>query len=217
MTSELKVSTLPPPQRHLWLELGQVPPSFVLCGGTAIALQLGHRISLDFDFISATQFDPDSIYSQVPFLAGSEVIQKSANTLTCLVDRDGRVQISFFGAPTLRLINPPMVAAETGVQVASLLDLSAMKAAVVQKRAEAKDYIDLDAIIGRGAIDLPTALAAARALYGTAFNPELTLKSLCYFGDGNLDTLPQATRDRLIAAVRAVALERLPEIERTSD
>jgi hypothetical protein len=90
-----------------------------------------------------------------------------------------------------------------------------MKAAVVQKRAEAKDYLDIDAIINVGKIDLPTALAAANAIYGSAFNPELTLKSLCYFEDGNLQTLPRNVRDRLTKAVEAVDLHHIPAISRS--
>jgi hypothetical protein len=42
------------------------------------------------------------------------------------------------------------------------------------------------------------------------FNPQLTLKALSYFGDGNLPRLSQGVRDRLIEAVKAVDLDRLP-------
>jgi hypothetical protein len=211
-----KLSILLRDQRQLWGELGSVPDSFVLCGGTAIALQLGHRVSLDFDFIASEEFDPDTVYTKIPFLQGSSTVQKAANTLTCVVNRKGPVQVSFFGTPTLRLINPPLVAPDNEVRIASLVDLSGMKAAVVQKRAEAKDYLDLDAMICQGGIKLPTALAAARALYGSAFNPVLTLKSLSFFGDGNLPTLPRAVQDRLATAVAAVDLSQLPRIDRGS-
>jgi Nucleotidyl transferase AbiEii toxin, Type IV TA system len=188
----------------------------VLCGGTAVALHLGHRLSVDFDFIAEGEFDPDELRSRITFLHESRTLQKSANTLTCVVDRDGPVQLSFFGMPSIRLVNEPHLIAGSGLRVASLLDLAGMKAAVVQKRAEAKDYLDVDAIIQSGAVDLPTALAAAGALYGSAFNPQLTLKSLCYFGDGTLPTLPQDVRDRLVFAVNAVDLARLPVLTRVS-
>jgi Nucleotidyl transferase AbiEii toxin, Type IV TA system len=216
MTTEFapKLSILPEQQRRLWPELSGVPGSFVLCGGTAIALQLGHRASLDFDFIASEGFDPDALCSEVPFLKNCKTIQKSPNTLTCLVERGGPVSVSFFGTPTVKLIDPPLVAPDNRLQIASLRDLAGMKAAVVQKRAEAKDYLDLDAIIHQGAIELPTALAAACELYGTSFNPELTLKSLCFFGDGNLDTLPRAVQDRLRAAARGTNLNRLPQVNR---
>jgi hypothetical protein len=200
----------------LWDELKSVPSTFVLCGGTAVALQLGHRSSVDFDFISEAEFDSDKLQAEIPFLEGIRPAQKSANTLTCVVDRNGPVQVSFFGTPSIRLIATPHVAEDNHLRVASLLDLAGMKAAVVQKRAEAKDYIDLDAIIQNTEIDLPTALAAATVLYGAAFNPELTLRSLSYFGDGSLPTLAGAIRDRLAKAVVAVDLSRLPPIVRTS-
>ncbi len=213
---EPNLSVLPDEQRRLWGELDEVPRAFVLCGGTAIALQLGHRASLDFDFISMVEFDPDQLYDSISFLKQSETIQKAANTLKCCVDREGLVQVSFFGTPALRLIHPPLVARDNKVQVASLIDLAGMKAAVVQKRAEAKDYIDLDTIIGQGSVDLPTALSAAKAIYGNSFNPELTLKGLCFFGDGNLTNLPIAMQNRLTAAVKAVRLDELPEVRRAS-
>lgn len=210
------LSILAPPQRRLWDELRVVPQSFVLCGGTAVALQLGHRTSVDFDFVGNHEFDPDNLLRDLSFLQGARVSQKSASTLTCIVDRDGPVMLSFFGTPSLSLIEMPHLANDSHLRVASLVDLAGMKAAVVQKRAEAKDYIDLDAIIENTEIDLPTALSAAQLLYDVAFHPELTLKSLSYFGDGSLPTLAPEIRDRLAKAVAAVNLTHLPPVVRTS-
>ena len=69
-----------------------------------------------------------------------------------------------------------------------------MKSPVVQMRAEAKDYIDIDALLTDGRIDLPTALAGARAIYGAQFNPRITLKALSYFDDGTVRRLPARAR-----------------------
>src|SRR3972149_8442186 len=99
-----KLSILQEPQRRLWSELSTVPRSFVLCGGTAVALHLGHRQSVDFDFLGSAEFDPDALYHEIPFLKGTQPLQKSASTLTCLVDRGGPVRVSFFGAPPVRLL-----------------------------------------------------------------------------------------------------------------
>lgn len=209
-----KLSILPAAQRRLWAELSDVPSSFVLCGGTAIALHLGHRSSVDFDFFAPHGFDPDVLFDQIGFLRDSKPIQKSANTLTCAVDRGGIINVSFFGTPSMRLINPPTVSSDNDVRIASLLDLAGMKAAVVQKRPEAKDYIDLDAIIEQTGIGLPTALAAAKLLYGAKFNPALTLKSLCFYGDGNLYDVPPEAQGRLVAAVKNVDANALPSIDR---
>lgn len=212
-----KLSVLQEPQRRLWNEFTTVPENFVLCGGTAVGLHLDHRQSVDFDLLGSEEFDPDQLYESIPFLRESRVIQKSPNTLTCLVQRGGTVQVSFFGAPKIRQISAPLIAAENQLRVASLLDLAGMKVAVVQKRAEAKDYLDIDAIINEGEIDLPTALAAGKAIYGMPFSPEISLKALSYFGDGNLCSLPQEVRDRLAAAVKEVELDRLPSISTRAD
>ncbi|MDR3700614.1 MAG: nucleotidyl transferase AbiEii/AbiGii toxin family protein [Candidatus Sulfopaludibacter sp.] len=91
--------------------------------------------------------------------------------------------------------------------VASLLDLAGTKMAVVQKRAEVKDYLDVDALLRHG-VDLPAALTAGRVVYGRRFNPVITLKALSFFDD--VPALPGEVRERLRAAVAAVDLSRLP-------
>ena len=205
-----RLDILPPPQRRLWNELTEIPPAFVLYGGTAIALYLGHRESADFDFFGDRPLDANNLTLAIPFLEGATVTQREPNTLSCVVDRGGPVKVSFFGLPAVPRLRPPSVAPDNGLRVASLLDLAGMKASVVQMRAEAKDYVDIDAMLSDGRVDLPSALASARAIYGAQFNPQVTLKALSYFDDGDLPRLPQALRDRLARAVAAVDLDHLP-------
>ena len=69
--------------------------------------------------------------------------------------------------------------------------------------------LDIDALVAAG-ISLPMALAAGRAIYGNAFEPQITLKALTYFGDGDLSTLPLDLQHRLVAAATAVDLDTLP-------
>jgi len=94
-----------------------------------------------------------------------------------------------------------------------MLDLAGTKASVVRLRSEAKDYLDLDALITKGGISLPMALTAGAALYGAAFNPQITLKALSYFEDGNLHALPEGAKLRLVTAAREVNLDRLPSLK----
>ena len=82
----------------------------------------------------------------------------------------------------------------------------------MQVRAELKDYLDIDAILESKLIDLPTALAAGRALYGERFNPQSTLKALCYFQDGNVHQLSEIVKSRLVKASSTTDLSCLPEI-----
>jgi Nucleotidyl transferase AbiEii toxin, Type IV TA system len=184
---------LPPAPRRLWDELGRTPAHFILYGGTALALHLGHRQSEDFDFFADRQIDPDRIYRTTPFLRGSQITQ----------------------LPHLARIRPPVVAEGNGLEVASLLDISGTKAAVVQRRAQAKDYVDIDALITRAQIDLPTQLAAARIVYGRQFAPTPTLKALAFFGEGDLPTLGEAIKRRLTRAAAAVDPLRLPNLRRS--
>jgi predicted XRE-type DNA-binding protein len=201
------LTILPPPQRRLWPELAAVPESFTLYGGTALALRLAHRTSVDFDFFSNQPFDPEQLARSIPFLNEAERVQMEANTLTCRVERGGPVLVSFFGALGLGQAASRERVDSMVLHVASLLDLAGTKAAVVQKRADAKDYLDIDAILRHG-IDLPTALAAGLVLYGKTFNPFIALKALTYFED--VAGLPGDVRCRLVAAAAAVNPLALP-------
>lgn len=208
-----RLDILPEPPRRLWPELAQIPSEFVLYGGTAIALHLGHRQSVDFNFFGDRPFDPADLTSAIAFMATATITQRAPNTLSGIVDRGGPVQLSFLGIPGIARLAPPHIAPDNGLPIASLLDLAGTKASVVQQRAEAKDYIDIDAILRDGRIDLPTALASAQAIYGPQFNPQITLKALSFFDDGNLRRLSRATKDRLAKAAREVDLDRLPVID----
>jgi hypothetical protein len=85
-----RLNVLPTAQRRLWDELDATPRHFVLYGGTAIALRLGHRHSEGFDFFSNQPFAPRELLRCIPFLKDSVVRQESPNTLTCRTEREGR-------------------------------------------------------------------------------------------------------------------------------
>jgi len=205
-----RLDILPPAQRRLWDELTAIPPEFVLYGGTALALRLGHRASEDFDFFSNQSFQPDELERRIPFLKGSVRLQSSPNTLVSSVDRDGPVKVSFFGGLAIRRVQDPDRVEGPGISIAALLDLAATKVKAVQDRAEAKDYVDVDRLLEEG-IDLGDALGAARAVYGRPFNPLLSLKALSYFEDGDLSALSEGIRSRLTQAVRKVDPGQFPE------
>lgn len=203
------LTALPAAQRRLWSELDVTPERFTLYGGTAIALRLGHRQSVDFDFFSNHPFDPGRLASEIAYLRGAEQVRIARNTLVCRVERGGSVLVSFFGALGLGQAAPCDTPLGRRLRVASLLDLAGTKVAVVSQRAEIKDYLDIDALLQQG-IDLPTALAAGRILYGDEFNPLLALKALCFFED--LREAPEPTKERLRSAVAAVDPARLPRL-----
>jgi hypothetical protein len=206
-----RLNKLPAAQRALWPKLKEVPRHFVLYGGTALALRLGHRTSVDFDFFSSEPFVPAQLRGALSFLAKAESLQIAPNTLTVSVPCPEPVKISFFGGLGLGRVREPEWSQDGVMQIASLLDVAACKAAVVQERPEAKDYLDVHALLENG-VTLPEMLGAAQAVYGEQFNSMITLKALSYFEDGNLATLPEEVKKALRAAV--VAVKEIPGVAR---
>jgi hypothetical protein len=205
------LSILPKPQRQVWDELKDTPKAFVLYGGTALALRLGHRQSEDFDFFSNRPFRPGSLRDSISYLKQAEMTQFQDNTLTAIVDRKGPVKLSFFGSLGMKRVQDPDVAEENGIQIASLLDLLASKLKTVQSRAEAKDYRDIVGSFDAG-LSLAEGLGAAAAIYGKSFNGALSLKALTFFEDGDLPSLTPAIRKRLLAAATSISLNELPSV-----
>jgi hypothetical protein len=201
------LSMLPRPQLRLWPELGATPEAFTLYGGTALTLRLGHRTSVDFDFFSNAAFDPERLASTLPYLKNAERVQMGPDTLTCRVDRGGAVLVSFVGGIGLGQVAERDEVKGMALYVASLLDIAGTKMAVVQKRAEVRDYLDIDALLQHG-VDLATALAAGSVVYGRSFNPLITLKAIGFFDD--VPMLSGEVRERLGAAVAAVDVTKLP-------
>ncbi len=195
-------------QRRLWPELQAASRlGFVLYGGTAIALRLRHRPSVDFDFFSENPLDREAIKAAFPFLSLSTVVQDEANSLSLLVpDGDlehSHVRVSFFGVIGFGRVGHPEMTDDNVMQVASLDDLMATKVKVVLQRAEAKDYSDVAAMINAG-VSLAKGLASAREIFGPNFQPSESLKALVYFADGDLETLPESAKTALIKSVSAV-------------
>lgn len=208
-----RLDVLPVAQRILWPELAATPKDFTLYGGTAIALRLGHRASVDFDFFSALPFDPEELASRVSYLGGATRRQSAANTLTVTVDRGEPVQVSFFGGMRrLGQVEPFETVSGPKLSVASLLDLGGMKVAVVARRAELKDYLDIHALIVNARVPLSSMLAAAKVIYGEEFNPIISLKAISYFEESALADLSASMRRDLLEAVRSIDIERLPKL-----
>jgi hypothetical protein len=205
-----KLDVLPAPQRAFWPVLREVPKHFVLYGGTALALRLGHRQSVDFDFFTTEPFDPKEILGVLPMLKNAELTQQAKHTLSVIVGNN--VNVSFFGGlDTMGRVGEPELTADGVVSVASLLDVAACKMAVMYGRAESKDYRDIYALLKAG-IDVEQMIGAAEAVYGGQYSAAITLKSLTYFEDGDLKTLPAEVKKTLSAA--AVNIGTIPKFER---
>jgi hypothetical protein len=198
----LKPDILSPAQRIMWDSALKVPAHFVLYGGTALALRLGHRQSIDFDFFTAEDFAPGALLATLPQGNTATLLQSERNTLTALLRNPDPVKLSFFGGLPFSPVKPPRLT-PNGIRIASLEDLFATKLLTVVHRSEAKDYLDIAALLAHG-LPLEYGLGCARAFYGSHFNTALPLKALVYFEDGDLPSLPAGVRTTLTRAVREV-------------
>ena len=215
MTARLscRMEILPGPQRNLWPVLRPAAGlGFVLYGGTAIALRLGHRSSVDFDFFSEKPLDRGRLVESIGVLSRSTVIQDERNAMTFLVpdDASGHIKLSFFGDIGFGRVGTPDLTDDGVLQVASLDDLMATKVKVILQRAEAKDYRDIAAMIQSG-VSLEKGLATARLFYGPNFQPSESLRALVFFEDGDLQDLDRGEKSTLIKA--ASQIRELPQVE----
>ncbi len=151
--------------------------NFGLVGGTAIALHIGHRRSIDFDLFSTEEFKNGKI---------KNIITRSGWEMErTLRDEDGqftffinKVQMTFFYYP----FEIDFTEDFDGVKTPDLLTLTAMKAYALGRRAKWKDYVDLFFIIEKH-YSIEEIAAKSQEIFKNEFNERLFRQQLAYFGD----------------------------------
>ena len=200
--SGLHLNILSDAQRQLWPKLKSIADmGFTLYGETALALQLNHRRSLDFDFFSSNPLDAHCILSCLPDSDTVEIERDEERTLQ-FTTRSG-VHISFFGNLSIYRVGIPIISADNRIKIASLDDLMATKLKVLFNRIECKDYIDIAEMLRRG-VSLSRGLCCAKAIYGNAFQPMVALKAMTYFEGGDLNDLSEADRKILLDKAKSI-------------
>lgn len=159
---------------------------FYLAGGTAIALHLGHRRSFDLDFFSASgDVDLAQVKSDVQKAFAAVTVVGESNVWMRLLC-DGT--LIDFVRYRYALLDPPATG-PSGVALAGLLDLAAMKLAAISKRGLRRDFWDLFAIV-HGGITLQQCCQAYVRKFGVA-EADLyhVLRALTYFEDAEKDPI----------------------------
>jgi hypothetical protein len=159
---------------------------FYLAGGTAIALHLGHRISVDLDYFSINHFDVHLLDSH---LQDFETYFRDKLSDDTLLGAFGELRISFFWY-RYPLLESPVIA--LGTQILQLSDLSAMKIEAIGQRNTKRDFIDLYFMAHQAGISLEKALEFHREKYaGLNISYSHLLLSLGYFDEADNDPMPQ--------------------------
>jgi hypothetical protein len=157
---------------------------WILAGGTGLALQLGHRISVDFDFFRTDSFLVSNLHDVLKKIGIYETLQEDEKTLTIIMSG---IKISFF------CIEDPFIFKLQPFSFFSLADerdIALMKLIAISGRGSRKDFVDLYSILRRGyniqeLFDLiPKKYSKGRS------NIYHILKSLTYFDDAEKEPLP---------------------------
>lgn len=162
-------------QNDLLPLVGKFSDDFGLVGGTAIALHLGHRRSIDFDLFSREGFGNQSILNKLSAFGHPEaVIVNKLDELTLVLKG---VKITFFHYPY------PIDFSESygyRVRMPDLLTLAAMKAFALGQRAKWKDYADLFFIM-RGRHPIGEISKKSVQIFGDLYDEKLFRSQLSYF------------------------------------
>jgi predicted nucleotidyltransferase component of viral defense system len=155
--------------------------SFVLVGGTALALQMGNRESIDLDLFSTDDFSSNEILSSL--LNDYQIIVNNQLTQT-LISTINQVKVDFikFHYPFIR----PFVIIEN-VRMASIEDIAAMKLDAITGRGSKKDFYDLFFLLQHYSIDELFSFYSEKYPHQTTFH---VIRSLSYFEDAEIQPNP---------------------------
>lgn len=151
---------------------------FYLAGGTGLALQIGHRDSVDFDFFSNNPFDPNKMIERLSKIFGQnllKVTQIEKNTLSILLNSEIKISFMTYDYPLLE----PLISTEY-LNIASISDIACMKLSTIMQRSALKDYVDLYEIMK--IYSLEQLILFAKKKY-PMIDSTVILKSLSYLED----------------------------------
>ena len=151
---------------------------FYLVGGTALAFQIGHRLSVDLDWFSQTSLPKDLLEQLEAFFPEAKVVLEINNGRELTVKING-VKVTFLHYP-FPLVEKLLTS--DGYKLASVMDIAVMKAHTLGRRAAFRDYVDLYCIL-QDKVSLPQLLQKASECFGEEFNQRLFLEQLVYLKD----------------------------------
>lgn len=157
---------------------------FYLAGGTALAIQLGHRLSIDLDWFSAREFSNSRIKEKLSGLGRFGLTGEDDGTIHGILDD---VRVTFLRYKYQLLF--PLVDFD-GIKLANERDIAAMKIDAVSSRGSKKDFIDLYFLLKK--YSLPELLGFFERKYADIkYNKLHILKSLAYFEDAENEPMPE--------------------------
>jgi hypothetical protein len=185
MCGSLRLEILPDIQLTLFETLSQQSfiHDFYLAGDTALALQFGHRRSINFDFFIPADFETSGVIEKLTQIGFYQRENEERNTINGMLND---VRISFFGYKYSILEEFKI---HENIRFAGLKDIAAMKLEAIAGRGSKKDFVDLFFLLQQ--FSLSEIFAFHTQKYGTGLgNQYHHLKSLVYFADAETEAMP---------------------------
>ena len=167
------------PERHLVFTKLKLFSSFVLAGGTAIMLQMGDRISYDFDCFSETEISTN-ILAKAKKIFGADIFLQIETSDMILIKTKENVDISFVFHPYKPLHKPIKT---NSISIFTLDDLAANKAFTIGRRRVWRDYVDIFFFLKRKKYSIKDLVKLAEKKFKGGFSEKLFLGQLTYFDD----------------------------------
>jgi predicted nucleotidyltransferase component of viral defense system len=185
MDDRLRLEILPEVQLNLFESLSSQSfvKDFYLAGGTCLALQIGHRQSVDFDFFIPADFDTSSIINILTQIGSYQRDNEERNTINGSLND---VRISFFGYK-YGIIDDFIN--YNNIRLAGMKDIAAMKLEAIAGRGSKKDFIDLFFLLQQYTLEEIFSFHTQK--YGVGLSNQYHhLKSLVYFTDAESEAMP---------------------------
>jgi Nucleotidyl transferase AbiEii toxin, Type IV TA system len=168
-------------QQQLLPLLAKFKKEFYMVGGTAIALHIGHRLSIDFDLFKKGTIKPKAIVNK--FQEQKEIVTVTLNIEGQLNLDCRNVKFTFF---EYEFDVPHPVNIKNSIMIPELLDLAAMKAYALGRRSKWKDYVDLYFIL-KDHFSIDEISERAADIYQDLFSEKLFRGQLNYFTGINFE------------------------------
>lgn len=186
------------------LQKSAVLKSFYLAGGTALALQIGHRKSFDLDFFSQ-DFDETVVEEKVKTINGFKLVKKETQTLHISI---GKSKVSFLGYPyplvfPYRFFNT--------VAIADVRDIAAMKMTAIANRGTKRDFFDLFTVAQLFSISELFEVFKSK-FSKVNYSKNHVLRSLTYFNDAEDDVELKMLNDTSWQEVKAFFIKEVPKL-----
>ena len=154
---------------------------FILVGGTSLALQIGHRKSLDLDLFTRDKFDPKILATEINRLMDTIITGEAENTLNCLIN-DIPVDFIRYDYPLIGNI-----IRSDDIRLVSKEDIACMKLSAVASRGSKKDFYDLHFLLRDFSLEEMFGFYERKYKSNERFH---LLKSLIYFSDAEKEPDP---------------------------